>query len=268
MKTLDNHTIIYDDECPMCTNYTGAFVRTGMLDQKGREAFSTAAKTEGVDWNKARNEIALIDRTNNTVIYGVEAIITILTNRFQFVGKIARCRPVLWMLKKLYSFISFNRKVIMPGEVFEGVSTCTPDMNYFYRWMYIVAAWLITSVILASYSKLAVPIVPQSGFFREFVVCGGQIIFQGIIVLVLRRDRAIHYLGNLMTVSLGGSMLLTPMLIMSFYISEPGIYIGYFMLVVALMFLEHLRRVKILELGWTICLTWALYRFIALFFIL
>jgi predicted DCC family thiol-disulfide oxidoreductase YuxK len=37
MKTLHNHIILYDAECPMCNLYTSAFVRNGLLDN--REAY-------------------------------------------------------------------------------------------------------------------------------------------------------------------------------------------------------------------------------------
>jgi hypothetical protein len=141
-------------------------------------------------------------------------------------------------------------------------------MNYAYRWAYIVFAWLVTSVILVFYSKLAVPLFPESEFAREFIVCGGQILFQGAIVLIVRKERAIHYLGNVMTISLGGALLLLPMFLVARFIDANEFFIGYFMVIVALMFFEHLRRVKILELPWYISVTWVLYRFLVLFVIL
>ena len=39
MKTLSNHVILYDSECPMCTIYTYAFTATGMLDTEGRAPY-------------------------------------------------------------------------------------------------------------------------------------------------------------------------------------------------------------------------------------
>ena len=269
MKTLKDHTIIYDDECPMCTAYTRDFVRNGMLDEKGREAFTDVNGTiDSVDWTRARNEIAMVNRKDKTVLYGVEAIAAILINRFPSLKYFTGLPPVMWLLKRLYSFISYNRKVIAPGKVFEGINTCKPDLNYFYRWAYIVFAWLVTSLVLVRYSILAVPLVPESDFTREFLVCGGQLLFQGAIVLALNRKRVIHYLGNLMTVSLGGAIALTPMFLLSAFITEPLFYIGYFMIVVSIMFFEHMRRVLVLELPWVLCFTWVLYRFIALYFIL
>jgi hypothetical protein len=240
-----------------------------MLDEKGREAFTDVAGTmKCVDWTKARNEIAMVNKKDQTVRYGVDAIAAILVNRFPSLKYFTKIRLLMWLLYKLYFFISYNRKVIVPGKKFEGINSCKPDVNYFYRWAYITFAWLVTSLILVRYSMLAAPLVPVSDFTREFLVCGGQILFQGVIVLALNRGRSIHYLGNLMTVSLGGALLLTPMFLVSVFISEPLFYIGYFMLVVSIMFFEHMRRVRILELHWILCFTWVLYRFIALYFIL
>ena len=39
----NNKTILYNDACPLCSWYTGAFVKTGLLDKEGRKAFSTAS---------------------------------------------------------------------------------------------------------------------------------------------------------------------------------------------------------------------------------
>ncbi|HOX84206.1 MAG TPA: hypothetical protein PLS08_14345, partial [Chryseolinea sp.] len=105
-------------------------------------------------------------------------------------------------------------------------------------------------------------------FVREFLICGGQIIFQGIIVGLVRRDRWIHYLGNVMTVSLSGALLLSPAFLLKGFIHSGIFYMSYFMIVVALMFFEHIRRVKILGLPRFISLTWVIYRFLVLLIIL
>jgi len=254
----------------MCKEYTKAFVKTGMLDKNGREAYTEAVNSNhpNIDWNRARNEIAMINKKDGKVTYGAESVLTIIGNSFPVFQPLFNLSLFKFLIKRLYFFISYNRKVVAPGKVFEGCNTCTPDMNYTYRWAYIVFAWLVTSVILVSYATLAVPLFPESGFAREFIVCGGQIIFQGAIVLMVRKERVIHYLGNVMTISLGGALLLAPMLLVSRFIDSNLFFIGYFMIVVALMFFEHLRRMKILELPWLISATWVLYRFLVLFVIL
>jgi predicted DCC family thiol-disulfide oxidoreductase YuxK len=37
MKTLENHTLFYDKDCPMCNIYTARFIKTKMLDANGRK---------------------------------------------------------------------------------------------------------------------------------------------------------------------------------------------------------------------------------------
>lgn len=270
MKTLTDHTIIYDDECPMCNLYTRAFVKTKMLDKEGREAYSQMVKMDAspVDWERAKNEIALLNRKDNTVQYGVDSIMAVLSHNRPFFKSLFRNPVFHFLAERLYFFISYNRKAIIPGNDFEGTNACTPRMSYSHRWAYVIFAWLVTSVVLLNYSGLLIPYVPATRFSREFLICGGQIIVQGIVVLMVRRERAIHYLGNMMTVSLAGALLLLPALALHSWIGEPMIYMVWFFLVVGWMFFEHARRVRILELPWYISATWVLYRIIVLLIIL
>jgi hypothetical protein len=65
----------------------------------------------------------------------------------------------------------------------------------------------------------------------------------------------------MMTVSLIGTLSLLPML---FFNTSPIVHLGYFMMVVGVMLLEHLRRCKILELGIIPSISWVFYRMIVL----
>jgi hypothetical protein len=269
MKTLKDHTIFYDDECPMCNVYTKAFVKTGMLDKQGREPYSLAVDTIAyVDWHKAKNEIALVNRKTHEVSYGIDAMLQVLIHRFPFLQLLKKNPLIEKALWQLYYFISYNRKVIAPGSVFEGKNTCAPDFNLAYRIVYIVLTWFITSLILTRYAQLAESLVPASDFFREFIVCGGQLLFQGLILSFVKRDRVIHYLGNVMTISFAGSLALLPAFLLTSIIHTPWFYIGWFIVVVVIMFFEHLRRVSILELPWFVSATWVLYRLLVLGIIL
>jgi predicted DCC family thiol-disulfide oxidoreductase YuxK len=46
MKTLENHTLLYDEDCSLCKVYTTGFIKTGMLDQNGRQAYSTISNED------------------------------------------------------------------------------------------------------------------------------------------------------------------------------------------------------------------------------
>ena len=80
MKTLQNHTLIYDKDCPMCTLYSGAFIKCGMLENDGRENFSEmSAKNELIiDYERAKNEIALINQNSGEVRYGLDSLLVII----------------------------------------------------------------------------------------------------------------------------------------------------------------------------------------------
>jgi len=271
MKTLENQTLLYDEDCPLCHAYTAAFVKTGMLDNGGRMAFCKLTENElkFVDVRKAANEIALIDRKNQTVTYGIDSLLKVIGNAFPWIEKTGHLKPVHFGLKKLYAFISYNRKVIIPGaENPTRQLQCVPDFNVPYRLAYLLFAITITAAILFEFAKM-IPLLPQGNFSREIMLASGQLLFQWLFLLHYDRKTIITYMGNLMTVSLMGSVLLIPIMVANQFVNVPGLVLnGWFGLVVLIMFLEHFRRVKLLKLPFYLCFTWILYRIIALLLIL
>lgn len=261
MKTLKNHTIIYDSDCPLCVGYTSAFTSLNMLDEKGKlpyDQLSDEYKT--INKHKATNEIALIDKASNTVYYGIDSLLKILEHSFPLIGAIGRLSPIYFLLTKFYKFISFNRKVIITTPQTE--RSCTPDFNIKYRWFYIIFCVLTSSFILNHFSPLLSAYINSSNFTRELLMCGGQILFQGIILLAFKKDNILHYLGNMITISLMGSLAIIPLLIINTYILEiaPIYSLIYFGLVILFMVFEHQRRVTFLQLPKYLTLTWILYR--------
>lgn len=271
MKTLKNHTILYDEVCPLCQLYTKGFVRSGMLDEKGRQPFQSMPEEfeKKVDRSKAVNEIALVNKQTGEVYYGIESIFKILGNSFPFLRPVFSFRPVAWLSEKLYKFISFNRRVIVPSSLAADGDTCKPSFHAGYRLSYLVFAWLVTSYILSGYSTLLSGIVPSGNFSREFLICGGQNIWQLLILFITGINKKWDYLGNMMTISLGGSFLLLPAIILSVSVElSPWLYAAYFSMIAFLMLLEHIRRTKLLNISSWLTFTWILYRVILLFIII
>lgn len=271
MKTLENQTLLYDEDCPLCNLYTTGFVKSGMLDENGRKSYCqlSAEEQNFVDLKRAPNEIALVDNKTQTVIYGIDSLIKVVGFSFPLIEKIATVKPIHFILKKMYSFVSYNRKVIIPGNVKEeNKLQCTPDFNYKYRFLFIGFALTLTSFILFGYSNL-IPSLPKSNITREIVLAFGQIVFQSLFLLRFNKQTILNYAGNLMTVSLMGSLILSPVLILSKLINLPEtIILGWFGITVFIMFLEHFRRVKVLKLPFYLSFTWILYRILALLLIL
>ncbi|BDU23669.1 hypothetical protein [Flavobacterium sp. GSB-24] len=271
MKTLENQTLLYDEDCPLCSLYTTGFVKSGMLDENGRKSYCQLSDEEQsfVDLKRAPNEIALINNKTKTVTYGIDSLIKVIGFSFPLIEKIATIKPIHFVLKKMYSFVSYNRKVIIPGTVKEeNKLECTPDFNYKYRFFFIGFALTITSLVLFGYSNL-IPILPKSNIAREIILAFGQIAFQSLFILKFDKKTIINYAGNLMTVSLMGSLILIPILILNQFINLPEMCVlGWFGITVFIMCAEHFRRVKVLKLPFYLSYTWILYRIVALLFIL
>jgi len=270
MKVLKDYSLIYDDQCPLCKTYTKAFVVTGVLEENGRQAFQevTEETCTLIDRKRACNEIALVNNKTGEVIYGIDSILKILTTVIPISKYIFDFSPIYWILKKTYSFISYNRKVIMPSKNLN--DTCTPDFNLKYRISYLLFTWSITAYLLMLYSFQFSPKLNESSFGREFIFCGGQIVFQAIILRKLQKEKLFQYLGNMMTISFGGGLILGIILLLGniFSIYSFNFYIISFFSVVLLMLLEHLRRVKLMQLSLLPTLSWIAYRIIILLILL
>ncbi len=268
MKKLKNNTLVYDDQCPLCSGYTHYFIRSGMLDNQGRIAYSSLPDniSESIDTAKARNEIALINKETGKVVYGVESLLIVLGNNWPIVRKLGSIRPIHFLIKQLYFFISYNRKVISPAK--QTQNSCIPDVNYFYRCCYLLLAWLITSFTLFAYANYFGTTIPSGSLYRELAISAIQIPFQLVVLLILRQPKKLAYHGNMMTVSVIGSLMLFPMLILNQWVMIPSLNLVYFFLVVAFMIYEHKRRVQLLEISPLLTLTWIIYRIFVLLLIL
>jgi predicted DCC family thiol-disulfide oxidoreductase YuxK len=267
MKTLKDHIILYDAECPMCKLYTNAFIKTGMLDTTGRVAYQQMpeAVCPYVDRQRAINEIALVDTKTGEVKYGIHSLFKVIGNSFPALKPLFSFAPFTWLMSKLYAFISYNRRVIIPAYS-NNEQGLQPAFKLKYRIAYLIFTWAIVGFILTAYARLLTGFVPIGNSYREYFICGGQIIFQGIVISIYASAKRWEYLGNMMTISFAGSLLLTPMLFLPHLM--PVIYPLYFMAVAGLMFLEHIRRTKLLHLGWLLTITWVLYRIAVLVLIL
>ncbi|GAB3928659.1 thiol-disulfide oxidoreductase DCC family protein [Mucilaginibacter myungsuensis] len=261
MKTLTGYTILYDAECPMCDLYSRAMVATGMLDDGGRATYQQMpeAACPLVDRQRAMNEIALVNTETGEVQYGIRSLFKVIGNSFPVFNPLFGFAPFVWLMSKVYAFISYNRRVIIPAAVHDG--DLQPTFRLSYRLIYLLFTSLSVGFILTKYAALLTEIVPIGGAYREYLICSGQVFFQGIIISLYRPVKRWAYLGNMMTISFAGALLLLPMLLIAKFISIPvTISLLYFMAVAGLMFLEHIRRSKLLGLGWLLTATWVAYR--------
>ncbi|MBL7718379.1 MAG: hypothetical protein JNL72_06060 [Flavipsychrobacter sp.] len=172
--------------------------------------------------------------------------------------------PLTWLLSVLYEFLLYNYRVVFPVARRETFDTI-PEVHVGFRIAYLLATWWLSSFILTLYAPLMEPTVPPGHPYREYLVCGGQIIFQAIVISFFRPAKLWDYLGNMMTISFAASLMLVVGMCMARLIPPPPLaYVCYFLALAGLMLLEHIRRSTILRLGWLMTATWLLYRAIVL----
>ena len=267
MKALKNHIILFDAECPMCQMYTEAFVKTGMLDSDGRAAYQNMPEMACplIDKQRAADEIALVNTQTGEVSYGVQSLFKVLGNSMPVFKPLFDWSLFGWLMSKVYALVSFNRRVIVPTSPGAVKNEFQPSFRLKYRLIYLAITWLLTGFILSKFSILIKDLVMPGQWHREYLICGGQILFQGLVTLALQREKTWEYLGNMMTISMAGAFLLLPMIaINSFAIIPPIANAIYFIVVAGLMFAEHIRRVKLIQVSGALSITWVLYRLLLL----
>lgn len=259
MKTLKGYTILYDEACPMCRAYTSAFVKSGMLDEQGRASYQQDNRLAcHVDPSRAREEIALVHRESGEAFYGIDSMFTILGHSIPACKGLLQNSLFRFLISSLYRFISFNRRIIIPAKE---ASYTGPRLHRGYRLLYVLFSWLATSYILYRFSFLLQGIIPPSSFMREWLICGGQILWQMLLLRHLEKGKLLDYLSNMITVSLAGALALVPLLILAEFTMVSSVMAAcFFTSVVTLMLVEHLRRTALLKLGWLPTIGWCLYR--------
>jgi len=147
MQTLENKDIIYDDVCPMCKGYTACFLHFGLLQNRTGFASASPEMLERIDLNRARHEIPLYDQQTGQTLYGLDALFLILGERFPVFRPLFRNRVFRAALYQLYQIITYNRRVIAGSKAPAAGFDCAPDVNLFYRFLYIGLAFFGTAML-------------------------------------------------------------------------------------------------------------------------
>lgn len=262
MKTLRDHRLLVDKECPLCRGYGAAFEAAGLLEKNSVMPYETGIDAFGnLDVERAKNEIALVNTADGSIIYGVDSLVKIVGHSSATIQRIASIAWVKMILLRAYRFVSLNRKVIVPSAT----SFCIPSYSFRYRILFILIANLLSSYVLYKYSFKLHDWISVSGYGRELCLSFGQLLFQSLFLIPGSSQRLFDYLGNLSMVSLMGSLLLVLVLVAGAIVPMAAlVYAVCFGAVVGLIFLEHWRRIKILDMPAWLCLTWVAYRMMLL----
>ncbi len=246
----NNKIIIYDNNCPLCSAYTSAFVQTGLLEKQGRKNFSDidASLFLHIDKSKCHTEIPLIDTETKRVWYGVDALLEVLGTKMPAIKKAGNMAPVKWLPVKLYKFISYNRKVIVAVPTQNGTYDCSPDFNLPYRMAFLIFFFVFNSMMLwPYYTSIFSSSFIEHKTFTELQMAHCLLAIVNISSAVsLRRTEMFEYLGQVNMLALTSILLMLPLylFIRTTGISNPYINNIYLLMMTLLVIKEYHRRMK------------------------
>jgi len=266
---IKQNKLLIDRECPMCQLYGNSFVKIGLIDEDSIFAYQDVPiETQmEIDFERAKDEIAMHDPTSGDTTYGLQSILKIITQKNPRWEKVLHSNLVFHPLNILYRFISFNRKVIAPSSLSASSSRlCEPSLNLSYRWAYIFFVAIVTGFIVNAFTAKLFPHLGWAhSIHTEIMICFGQVAWQGMATLILLKENRLNYLGNMSTVSMIGGMLLLPIVIGLSFI-EVGLFVKMLLFfgVVSIMFFEHIRRCKLLDVTLWMTVSWVTFRVVSL----
>lgn len=239
--------LVYDDACPLCVAYTSAFVKTGLLTTAGRKPFSEASPEllHSINWQRSKNEIPLLDPVSKKVWYGIDALLEILGQKCPLIKTIGRFKPVNWFLRKLYSFISYNRKVIVAAKASPLKIDCSPSFNLVYRILFLLVFLAANTLMIYPVHQHLLSKIPGYSLSVEqlFLLHGIMVAINCIVALFMPKQTAFEYLGQVNMLTLVTNLLLTPLLITDAYIDlHNWVNYLYLALLTLVIFKEYFRR--------------------------
>jgi hypothetical protein len=244
-----NQVLLYDDYCPLCSWYSGLFVKYGLLQSENRVAFSTAdlEVLTAIDIEKAKDEIPLFDKDKRTTLYGIDSLLEILSWKLPLVKKVGTIKPLNWLLRKFYKFISYNRKVIVAKKCGNGVFDCSPYFSFRYRVLFMLVFFIFNTLMLIPlheqfFSKLSFYHLSLAQLQLAHL---GLVVSNCMIAAFLGSKNAVEYLGQVNMLALISILWLLPLMMWhQFFVPGDNFSVAYLGVLTAFIVKEYFRRMK------------------------
>jgi len=264
---MENISLLYDEDCPLCRWYTRLFVKYGLLDQSGRIPYIkyAALHPDEVDSTIAQTKIACVNHETNQILYGIDGLVLILGKRFKIIQILGNFKPINILLKLLYLFISYNRKVIAPSPKRSIECTCEPTKSILWRIIFIVSLSFFTYLIVSWYFEHFLAQHMLTNTPNDLILLLAQIGFQWGAFALFRQKNSYDYLGHLVFTSFLGALLLflfgSGLQILNLFgIQTEFLAIVCYGVTILFMFLEHKRRIQLKAWTWKLTISWVVFR--------
>ena len=86
---LNEHYLLYDENCPLCNWYTRIFVKFGFINRESRLSYQKAIENEhfSFDRERAKSEIAYLSGNGDT-LYGIDSMLKVIGRKWPIVHTI------------------------------------------------------------------------------------------------------------------------------------------------------------------------------------
>jgi hypothetical protein len=152
---------------------------------------------------------------------------------------------VNWLLRKLYSFISYNRKVIVAAKASPVKIDCSPSFNLFYRVLFLLVFLVANTFMIYPVHQHLLSKIPGYSLSVEqlFLLHGIMVAINCIVALFMPKQTAFEYLGQVNMLTLVTNLLLVPLLITDAYLNlHNWVNYLYLALLTLVIFKEYFRR--------------------------
>lgn len=232
MQTLENKALIYDSNCQLCCWYTEKLIQVGALENNGRISFNELNQHQisTLDAHRSRHEIPLIDTQTGKVAYGIDGLTIILSNMFPFFKTILLNETAKKIVKSLYNFISYNRRIIVPAKI-EATKTidCAPDFHFGWR-LSLIAVCFSFYFLLITITKTQLNILGINLFLVYPIL---HIMFIVFITTNNWKEKLWNAFGDFSITNLSTTLLFTPLFLIHFFVQNIP---SYFMVIIFVLF--------------------------------
>lgn len=241
--------LVYDDACPLCSAYTNAFVKTGILQPAGRKCFAKldTSVAEHIDMARGSNEIPLVNMETGEVKYGIEAMTDLLGARWPWITKLLSVKWIHWFFLKLYKLISYNRRVITATAFTQGNFNCTPDFNYKYRFAFMLMGLLFNSLMLVPVHAevFAHTMFNHTSSLQLQMAHFALVLTNVLLACTLSPAKAFEFLGQVNMLAILANLLLVPLILLNkYFIAESMLNNILLFINTGFIVKEYIRRMK------------------------
>lgn len=140
---MGKKSIIYDGACTLCIRSKNSLLNLGLAEKDYTWAYQEMPDEylPAVDYERFRNEMALIDLEGEETLYGPDALVHLLSSKLSFFKWLFSIGLFYRIFAGLYKIVAFNRTAIMVPRLKKvRCASCEPDTPAEYRWRWVSIA--------------------------------------------------------------------------------------------------------------------------------